>query len=77
MNSIRILERAQDRSRDNNVLAQSHVLCDLLQREIDINRITRSIMIDQIILYEENLILLKQKGFVVTQESADSFLIRW
>lgn len=77
MNSIRILERVQDRSHDANVIAQSRVLFNLLQREIDSNRSTHSVVIDAIKLYDENVALLKQKGFTVTNKGIDCYSIEW
>lgn len=77
MNCIRILEKKEVRTHASNVLAQSRVLTDLIQREIDVNRSSRCIVIDDVAIYDENLCLLQTKGFSVTPKGSDSCLISW
>ena len=77
MNSIRNLELPEKRLHQTNVFEQSRVLSDLLQREIDINRKMRCIVIDNIVVYDENVAMLRNRGFDVVPKADHSISIRW
>ncbi len=77
MNSIRTLELPEDRLHQTNVFAQSRVLSELLQREIDTNRKMRCFVIDNIVVYDENITMLRSRGFDVVSKGDDSILIKW
>lgn len=65
MNSLRNLTHSDERGLDANVNAQSSLLFDVLQKEMDLNRRDRRIILCNILLYQQNIFLLRQHGITV------------
>ena len=76
MNVLRNLELSNVRSYQTNVNAQSRILFDLIQKEIDINKASRCILVKDIKIFEENISLLIRAGISVSRAGND-YTLTW
>ncbi len=80
MNSLKNIELQSRRSYQSNVVAQSRVLFDIIQKQIDINTSgvdnDCKLLLSNISLYEENVDLLRRKGIQVIKVD-DGWTLTW
>lgn len=66
MNALRTLEHDSIRTREANIIAQSRVLLDIVQKEIDSNRVSKRFHIQNMRIYQENIQELRKHNVLVT-----------
>ena len=78
MNNLKILENPGTRSHSDKVQAQAKVLFKILTESIDLNSVTRRLIIHDMELFDENVQILHKRGVRVEQDvSGNTCTFSW